>query len=807
MRKIVILPGLLCLLLFSAISASAQLKELTVEKIMRDPVWMGESPSNLRWSVTGEQLYFNWLKDKNEPDAQYFITTKNIVPVRAVAEQKKLLLTDQAVQYNVLRTAYVYAKDGDIFYRDEKGKIKQITATAAGERSPAFSFDEKKIVYLSGQNLFAWDIITGETIQLSNFTETTPGASATSPAAGRRAGTPATGNKQDNWLNNDQLEIFQILKERKDKRLLDSAYYKANETKKMREISLEGKTLRGTGISSDGRYVSYMLMERASGKTTIVPNYVTESGYTEDIMARSKVGTPQSVTHLNIYDRVADTIYTFDKKILPGINELPQFYSDYPDKLEAAKKENLPLQVSVTDISWSPTGNYAIVEVRSVNNKNRWLLKWDGVQKKFSVLDRQYDEAWIGGPGSFVTGWVNDTHCWFQSEVTGYAHVYIADITTGEKKAVTSGNYETRVLKLSNDKKYFYIITNETHPGEQHVYRLEIATGKKERITQMKGGYQVSISPDETYLAYLFSTGNQPWELYLQQNPFLLKKGQVAKTEKITNKAISSEWSSYPWREPEYVSFKASDGATVYARLYKPANPHPDKPAVIFVHGAGYLQNAHKWWSNYFREYMFHNLLADLGYHVLDIDFRASAGYGRDWRTGIYRYMGGKDLSDNVDGAAWLVKEHGVNAKNIGLYGGSYGGFITLMAMFTQPSVFAAGAALRPVTDWAQYNHGYTANILNEPFTDSIAYKQSSPLYHASGLKGRLLICHGMLDVNVHYQDVVKLSQKLIELGKDNWELASYPMEDHGFVEPSSWTDEYKRILKLFEETLKPGGK
>ena len=126
------------------------------------------------------------------------------------------------------------------------------------------------------------------------------------------------------------------------------------------------------------------------------------------------------------------------------------------------------------------------------------------------------------------------------------------------------------------------------------------------------------------------------------------------------------------------------------------------------------------------------------------------------------------------------------------------------MAMFTQPDVFAAGAALRPVTDWAQYNHPYTANILNEPQKDPEAYKRSSPIYFAQNLKGALLICHGMVDTNVHFQDSVRLAQRLIELRKENWELAAYPVEDHGFVQPSSWADEFKRILRLFERNLKP---
>ena len=189
--------------------------------------------------------------------------------------------------------------------------------------------------------------------------------------------------------------------------------------------------------------------------------------------------------------------------------------------------------------------------------------------------------------------------------------------------------------------------------------------------------------------------------------------------------------------------------------------------AVIFVHGAGYLQNVHKWWSSYFREYMFHNLLTDLGYTVLDIDYRGSAGYGRDWRTGIYRHMGGKDLSDQVDGAKFLAAQHGVDPSRVGLYGGSYGGFITLMALFNEAETFKSGAALRSVTDWAHYNHGYTSNILNEPFNDPIAYKRSSPIYFAEGLEGNLLIAHGMIDTNVHFQDVVRLAQRLIELEKD----------------------------------------
>src|SRR5436309_4261452 len=331
---------------------------------------------------------------------------------------------------------------------------------------------------------------------------------------------------------------------------------------------------------------------------------------------------------------------------------------------------------------------------------------------------------------------------------------------------------------------------------------MAISGSPRTRATSVAGNDQVDVSPDETMLADVRSYSNQPPELYLLPNKSLTPK-EAVEAKSVTTSPIP-EFFTYHWVDPPIASFKARDGATVYSRIYTPQNWKPGGAAVIFVHGAGYLQNVHRWWSSYYREYMFHHLLMERGFVVLDIDYRGSAGYGRDWRTGIYRHMGGKDLTDQVDAVDYLVKEFGVDRKRVGLYGGSYGGFITLMAMFTQPDVFAAGAALRPVTDWAHYNNPYTANILNLPQNDAEAYKQSSPIYFANGLKGALLICHGMVDTNVNFQDTVRLVEKLIELRKENWSVAPYPVEDHGFERDASWADEYKRILKLFVDNLKP---
>jgi dipeptidyl aminopeptidase/acylaminoacyl peptidase len=476
----------------------------------------------------------------------------------------------------------------------------------------------------------------------------------------------------------------------------------------------------------------------------------------------------------------------------------PDYVKDYPNLKETKKTIR---KVFLSNIYWNEQVSIAILDIRSVDNKDRWLMQLDPSTNKLTLVNRQRDEAWVGGPGNSSyranAGWIDPTHFYFQSEQTGYSHLYSFDINTQQTKAITSGKYEIQDAILSKNKKAFYIVSNEVHPGQQNWYKLSIENGTKEKITTKVGTYELTMSPDEKQLAYRYSFITKPWELFVQEN----KSNAVA--VQITNKGMSVEFAAYPWRENKIFTITARDGQPIYAKIFEPKAGTKNGAAVIFVHGAGYLQNVHFGWSNnYPREYMFNNLLADKGYTVIDIDYRGSAGYGRDWRTGIYRFMGGKDLDDEVDAAKWLVQNAGIDSTRIGMYGGSYGGFMTLMALFTQPSVIKAGAALRPVTDWAHYNHGYTSDILNEPATDSIAYAKSSPINFAAGLQNNLLICHGMVDVNVHYQDAVRLAQKLIELGKDNWELASYPMEDHGFVEPSSWTDEYKRILKLFDTKL-----
>jgi len=761
--------------------------KLTIKEIMQGEKFVGYLPSNIQWSDDSKTIYFNWNPTGAFSDSLYSYSIA-IDKISKVSFEQEWEIPSNYAVFNKDKSKKIYAKNGDLFLMDLKSfKKTQITNTLARENSPQFTANETKIAYRDGDNLFTWDIASGQIEQITDFTKD---GDREKPL-----------NSKDEWLKEEQLELFNILQENKQIKEEGKIFSDKEKEKLPLPIKLNGMSVMSAQLSPDGKFVTYILVKREQPKRAIIPQYVTESGYTEDQNTRSKVGDEPNTYKMFIYNIAKRKTYPVSFTTLEGMDYTPEYTKDYPNK----KYENKDRIGSISAPVWSDNGEKAFIEVNSNDYKDRWIALLNINDGSIENFEHQHDEAWIGGPGisgygGGSTGWMPDNkRIWFISEESGYAHLYLKDIESKKAKALTNGKFEVFDPQISNDKKYWYFTSSEVDLGERHFYRMPIEGGKAIQITKMTGNNQVSLSPDEKSLAILYSYSNKPEEIYLMKNP--MASGKDESPKQITH-STTEAFKNYNWRVPENITFKAEDGAEVHARLYQPKNDVKNKAAVIFVHGAGYAQNAHKWWSSYFREYMFHNILADNGFTVIDIDYRASSGYGRDWRTAIYRHMGGKDLSDQVDGAKHLVEKYGIDPGRIGIYGGSYGGFITLMAMFNAPETFKTGAAIRSVTDWAHYNHGYTARILNTPATDSLAYAQSSPIYFAEGLQGRLLMLHGMIDDNVHFQDIVRLSQRLIELGKENWELAVFPVERHGFTTPSSWTDEYTRIFKLFQETL-----
>ncbi len=774
--------------------------QLTVDSIMRGPKLVGYEPSGLRWSADSRELYFEWRRPQDEEAATWVVSRDGGEPRKLTDEERKNV-PPVGGTWDKAHRRVLFSDRGDIVVFDAVARTRQqITRTTAMETNARWAHNDTAVTFVRDNNLFIVPLAGGTMEQL---TDVKP-----------RSQDPRETDSQK-FVKAEQQKLIDYTREQVEKRKKDEEKRKKDALPAF-EINPPRQSAVDLMLSPDDQHVFILVSERADGaKPAIVPNYVTESAYTEDIPARTKVGDTQDRRRLAILDlKTGKSIWadgSFAGKQKAPARAEADTKPGAPATAEAraageVKAAPAPAREIDREIRWtmplvSTDGKLAIVGVRAADNKDRWLVAIDPDSGKARVVDLLHDEAWINEMGS--AGWLSDDHTlFFVSEASGFAHLYTVDVAqAGAKpKQLTSGKFEVSRVSLSPDKKRFYVVTSEKHPGERHIYSMALDGGERTAITSMTGSNIGEVSPDDSTFGLVYSYSNKPPEVYVMPN----RPGAQAKQVTTTP---TEEWRSFKWIDPQVLTYKARDGVDVYARLFTPemigAKRDPLSPGVVFVHGAGYAQNAHKYWASYFREYMFHNLLASRGCVVLDVDYRASSGYGRDWRTAIYRHMGGKDLDDVVDGARYLVEKQKVNAKRIGVYGGSYGGFMTLMAMFTSPDTFAAGAALRPVTDWAHYNHPYTANILNEPQADAEAYRQSSPIYFAEGLKGALLICHGLVDTNVHVQDSVRLVQRLIELRKENWQFAPFPVENHGFEQETSWADEYKRILKLFEENLR----
>ena len=773
--------------------------QLTVDSIMRGPDLVGWSPTGLRWSADASKLYFAWRKPGEKEVSTYVVDRSGGEPKKLTDEETKTIPPATGGRWDKAHRRVLFVDDGDVVVVDgTTGARRQITRTAGGESSPRWARNETQVTYVRDGNLFAVALDPAAGAVVTQLTDVAP--KKTEPKL----------TDSQKFIRDEEEKLIDYLREQKeDKQRADEKEKKT----KLPSFELQDRqSAIDLMLSPDDTHVYVLVAERPAGaKNTIVPNYVTDTGYTTDIQGRTNVGDTQDRRLLGVLNLKTGKTTWVDGSFAPPVPETEKAaVASAPGAPQPAADARPPRKAD-RDIRWSmpvvsDDGTFVVASARSADNKDRWFVTLDAETGKTNVIDLLHDDAWVREAGGAAAGsvqFVPGSHVvWFLSERDGWMHLYTLDVADADAKAkqLTSGKWEITAAELSRDARKFYVTSTEVHPGERQLYSVPLEGGVRTRITAMTGSNEVEVSPDDAMLGIVHSYSNRPPEVYLAPN----KPGADARQITTTP---TEEWRSFKWIDPRVITYRARDGVDVYARLFTPemigAKRDPSRPGVVFVHGAGYAQNAHRYWASYFREYMFHNLLASRGYVVLDVDYRASSGYGRDWRTAVYRHMGGKDLQDIVDGAKYLTTAEKVDPKRIGLYGGSYGGFITLMAMFTTPDVFAAGAALRPVTDWAHYNHGYTSNILNVPQSDAEAYRKSSPIYFADGLKGALLICHGMVDTNVHFQDTVRLVQRLIELRKENWDLAVFPVENHGFTEETSWADEYRRILKLFEDNLR----
>ncbi|MCG9697516.1 prolyl oligopeptidase family serine peptidase [Shewanella sp. Isolate11] len=775
---------------------------LTLNQIMANPDWMGIFAKGEYWSDDSQSIYFTRQADRS-PVRDYYQQSLDASSASQLSLEQLHLADQQRGVFDSKHTRKAYIYQGNLFVKDlASGKVQQLTRQNTKVDGVRF-LNNGDIAFWQGEQLFRIHQDTGLFEQLASIkmAKEPQGVKAPSSYIAKQQ------HRLINYValqqsNAKQREEYQAELDKADPTLAAKTWY-LGDSERVSEMSL----------SPDGRYLLLSLIDKNyswRSEHDIMPNYLGSDGYIDAVPARARVAEDnppgERLVVLDLqqhkqHDITIEGLDGYDEDVLAAVKA-----ENAQAKGESYKSEKAPRKIQLMQdwgwrqsaIQWQTDTDKVAVMLEAVDNKDRWLATVDLDAGKLVTQHRLHDDAWVNYDFNQF-GWLpNSDTLYYLSEETGYSQLYLKEQGT-KANALTQGQYVVSDITLGPKAQFIYYKANKDHPGIDNVYRVEIASGKSEQLTQWDGQLDYSLSPDGTKLLLNASRRTQPNELFVQPIG-----GELKQLTHYTSDAFAQ----YPWQAPEVVKMKSSHGAAdIYARVYLPQGydkNNADKyPAVIFNHGAGYLQNAHYGFSGYFREFMFHNLLSQHGYVVMDMDYRGSKGYGRDWRTAIYRNMGHPEVEDLKDGVSWMAANANVDANHVGTYGGSYGGFLTFMSLFTEPELFQAGAALRPVSDWAHYNAPYTSNILNTPDVDAIAYERSSPIEHAQGLQKPLLIMSGVLDDNVFFQDSVRVVQRLIELEKPMFETAIYPVEPHGFRQPSSWLDEYRRIFKLFEQELK----
>ncbi len=509
---------------------------------------------------------------------------------------------------------------------------------------------------------------------------------------------------------------------------------------------------------------------------------------------------------LSQYNRSNERVYYF-----------PVYYHQYVEpgksrrgiakkKISVANLDSLSVTTIYSGMDYVSTssshdGKYLAVDYRDDDLKHRTIKEYNLEAGDSTVVFRDSTQGWFAGTG--ITFSPKGHTLMIKSEKDGWNHLYLVQPDGSGMKKLNHGSFEVPWAHWLNEHSIVFASTKED-PGVRQIYTVNTRNDHVKQLTTKTGFRErFHLSPDKKHLVYKYSYFNTPWELYAID----LNR---QKETRLTH-TIPQRFKEIDWQKPDYIRFTGRDGSTkISMEVLKPRHLKPNKkyPVVMFIHGAGSLQNVYKGWSNhYFREYMFGQYLTAHGYYVMQVDYRQSLGYGRKFREDVEGWLGKYETHDLVDGVKYLADHYSqADTSSVGIYGGSYGGFMTLYALSNAPQYFDAGAALRAVTDWKNYyydNPQYTRPRLGTPKADSAQYARSSPITYADSLSRPVLLLHGLRDANVGFKDVVEYLHRLIKSNNKHFHLMIYPTEPHGFIHPWDWYDEYRRIFKFFNHHLK----
>jgi dipeptidyl-peptidase-4 len=457
-------------------------------------------------------------------------------------------------------------------------------------------------------------------------------------------------------------------------------------------------------------------------------------------------------------------------------------------------------------VNWLPDGKTLAIQRESRDQRRLDLLFADIGTGRTRIVLTETSDSWIelNDEISFLK---HSREFIWRSSRDGFRHLYLYGDDGRLIRQLTAGSWDVddfdkRAIKaIDETRRLVYFAATEKSPTERHLYRASLDAQDPraiQRISQGDGVHDVTMPADGRHYVDNFTSVAQPPQVSLHE-----PDGKLIAY--LLENRLDQTHPDAPYLAdnsvPEFGTLDAADGQTLYYRLFKPAHFDPAKhyPAIVEVYGGPSVQRVlNNWTGNSFTQ-----ILTRAGYVVFQLDNRGSAYRGTAFQSPIHQELGKVEVEDQVQGARWLASQGFVDPARLGVWGWSYGGYMTLMLMFRAPELFRAGVAGAPVTDWRLYDTHYTERYLGRPQDNAAGYEASSVLPYAKGLKGGLLVIHGMSDDNVLFLHSTKLFRALQDLNEP-FDVMVYPGGKHGLMRQHDGRHGYALMKRFFDEHLGP---
>ncbi|AWL13015.1 Dipeptidyl-peptidase IV [Saliniradius amylolyticus] len=447
-------------------------------------------------------------------------------------------------------------------------------------------------------------------------------------------------------------------------------------------------------------------------------------------------------------------------------------------------------------VNWLNDSRHLSYQWQSRDQQRLELRKYDTRTAEQSNLLTETSDTWINL--HFDLHFLKDSEQFiWASERDGFKHLYLYNNDGELVRQLTQGEWVVdKIEAIDEASKAVYFTGRADTPIERHLYRVSLEGGDIERVSQRSGFHGISFSKDASIYVDRFSTVNTPPQVSLHK----------AGGEQLTWLEQNAVQGGHPladyqdsWVKPEFGTFNTEDGTTIHYRLYKPKQVNGKHPAIVYHYGGPHAQVVTNSWGGNRGLLMQH--WVSKGYVVFSIDNRGSYKRGKAFEDAIYKNMGDIEVKDQVEGVKFLTSKPYVDEKRVGVYGHSYGGYMTLMSMFKAGDVYAAGVSGAPVTDWLLYDTHYTERYMGHPDENAEGYTNSSVFPYVDGLKGKLLIYHGMADDNVLFKHSTKLYKTLQDKAL-LFEMMDYPGKKHSLRGKQTGIHLYNTITHFFDRNL-----